>query len=325
MAKKTSLLQAQNPLILRAQRLMEAFAKSDDERDFYLDRQEGFILFFDLDQLEENIQDLENELTKNSERYCMIPKLSFYEQKKIMEGFIHEKVYDIDTKEKLTDIIQSKEARENFLEFLYDHLTELEKWQQFYQERSRVRIIEWLRQNHFHFVFEEDLDLGVALIEKLKEHLFEDKVQKDIQNARKILSQKAKSYYSKEALNPRPKRGRPPKQVQKTELEPELTGDIYSTVPKKVRPFLFTPDLSHVGAASFSSKFESEEKHIANHKQAVIAETEGALEDLNKKLETLRRLSSSWNESEADSEVEKKDEEEVDTPKRKPRTRKKRS
>ncbi len=50
-----------------------------------------------------------------------------------MEGFVNEKVYDIDTKEKLLDIIQSKEARENFLEFIYDHLTELEKWQQYYR------------------------------------------------------------------------------------------------------------------------------------------------------------------------------------------------
>jgi len=323
MAKKSSLKQAQNPLILRAQRLMETFAKSDDERDFYLDRQEGFILYFDLDEAEENIQNLESELSSSSERYCMIPKLSFYEQKKIMEGFIHEKVYDIDTKEKLMDIIQSKEARENFLEFLYDHHTELEKWQQYYQERSRVRIIEWLRLNHFHFVFEEDLDLGISLIEKLKESLFDDKVPKEIQNARKILAQKAKSYYSNEALNPRPKRGRPPKQVQKTELEPQLTGDIYTTVPKKIRPFLFTPDLSHVGAASFSSKFESEEEFMAHRKQSLRDETEDALQDLNKKLETLKRLSSSWNDVGAEEEVES--EEEIEPPKKKPRTHKKNS
>ena len=34
--KKSESLTAQSPLILRSQRLMEAFAKSDDERDFYL-------------------------------------------------------------------------------------------------------------------------------------------------------------------------------------------------------------------------------------------------------------------------------------------------
>src|ERR1700731_1930135 len=158
MALKTK-QEAQNPLILRSHRLMEAFAKSDEERDFFLDRLEGFIIYVDLDKPQNELEALEDELKKHSERYCMIPKLTFYETKKIMEGFVNEKVYDIDTKEKLLDIIQSKEARENFLEFIYDHLTELEKWQQYYHERFRIRIIEWLRQHSVQFVFEEDLDL----------------------------------------------------------------------------------------------------------------------------------------------------------------------
>ena len=151
---------AQNPLLLRLHRLMDAFAKSDDERDFYLDKVEGFILFADLDKSEEDYQALMHELSAHPERYCLIPKLSFYEVKKIMEGFANEKVYDIDTKEKLLEIIQSKDAREQFLEFIYDNEAELEKWQQYYQERSRVRIIEWLRLNAFQFVFEEDLELS---------------------------------------------------------------------------------------------------------------------------------------------------------------------
>jgi len=289
----------QNPLILRSQRLMEAFAKSDDERDFYLDRVEGFIVYVDLDQSQENLDKLDKELEENPERYVIIPKLTFYETKKFMEGFIHEKVYDIDTKEKLIDIIGSKEARENFLEFLCDHHTEFEKWQQYYQERSRVRIIEWLRQNHFHFVFEEDLDLGVALMEKIKRNTFETKVGKDVINTRKILSTKAKSYYSNEALNPRPKRGRPPKQQAKTELEPQLTSDIYTTVPSPVRPFLFTPDLSNVGALTFSSKFESEEELI-HRKQAAMSGSDDVLDSLNQKLESLRNLSNRWHKSEED-------------------------
>lgn len=330
MSAKKKLLEAKNPLILRAQRLMEAFAKSDDERDFYLDRQEGFIVYADLDESQENLDKLYEELATNPDRYCMIPKLSFYEQKKIMEGFIHEKVYDIDTKEKLMDIIQSKEARENFLEFLYDHHAELEKWQLYYQERSRVRIIEWLRNNNFHFVFEEDLDLGVTLIEKLKKHLFDDKVPKEVQNARKILATKAKSYYSNEALNPRPKRGRPPKQTQKTELEPQVTVDIYNTVPATVRPFLFTPDLSVAGAASFSSKFETEEEILAHRRQSVREESASALENLNQKLATLRKLTNKFREEEPDEEelenIEEIDEEEEKPKKKKPaQTKKKKS
>src|SRR5947209_3330492 len=146
--------EAQNPLILRCHRLMEAFAKSDDERDFYIDRLEGFLVYFDLDKPDNEIEAFEGELQKHADRYCLIPKLSFYETKKIMEGFVNEKVYDIDTKEKLLDIIQSKDARTTFLESIYDHHTEMERWQQYYQERSRIRIIEWLRNNHFHFVSE---------------------------------------------------------------------------------------------------------------------------------------------------------------------------
>lgn len=293
MATKTK-LEAQNPLILRSQRLVEAFAKSDDERDFYLDRQEGFILYADLDKAPQDLETLEQELFNSPERYVSIPKLTFYETKKIMEGFVNEKVYDIDTKEKLLEIIQSKEARENFLDFIYDHHSELEKWQQFYQERSRIRIIEWLRNNHFHFVFEEDLDLAKTLIEKLKKDLFQTKVGKDIQVARKTLVAKAKTYYSNEALNPRPKRGRPPKQAAKLEIEPQISTDIYTTVPTQLRMFLFIPDYSSSSTVTFSSRFDTEEELLASRKAHLTSAADLSLESLNQKLAALRSLSNRW-------------------------------
>ncbi len=291
-----TLLQSQNPLILRCHRLIEAFAKSDDERDFYIDRQEGFIIYADLDKPSTDLETLENELTKNNERYCLIPKLTFYETKKIMEGFVNEKVYDIDTKEKMMEIISSKEAMANFLDFLNDHHSEFEKWQLYYQERSRVRIIEWLRQNHFTFVFEEDLDLPRDLIEKLKKYLFETKVDKEITNLRKELFNKSKTYYSNEALNPRPKRGRPPKQTTKAEIEPQVTSDMYSTVPPSVRAFLFTPALGSSPASAFSSRFESGEH--GHHTKPFGSDFNAATEDLKEKLSLLRKLSSRWMESE---------------------------
>jgi hypothetical protein len=297
-------IEAQNPLILRSHRLMEAFTKSDDERDFYLDRQEGFIIYVNLDKPEDEINTLEKEIAANAERYCMIPKLTFYETKKIMEGFVNEKVYDIDTKEKLLDIIQSKEARENFLEFIYDHLSELEKWQQYYQERSRIRIIEWLRNNHFHFVFEEDLDLAKLLIEKLKKELFIAKAGKDVLAARKLLVTKAKTYYSNEALNPRPKRGRPPKQAIKQEIESHITTDIYTTVPPALLGFLFTPDISNASSITFSTKFESEEQIIANRKLHAL-DPVGESETLTQKLALLRNLSTKWVEGDDEKETKK--------------------
>lgn len=294
MASKT-MKEAQNPLILRCHRLMDAFAKSDDERDFYIDRLEGFLVYVDLDKAQNELEALEEELRKNQDRYCQIPKLSFYETKKIMEGFVNEKVYDIDTKEKLIDIIQSKEARENFLEFIYDHHAEQEKWQQYYQERSRIRIIEWLRANHFHFVFEEDLDLPSQMNEKLKHALFQPKVGKDILNARKMLAAKAKTYYSNEALNPRPKRGRPPKQAVKQDIEPQVTVDIYTTVPPSVRPFLFTPEINQsLIFSAFSSKFGTDEDHL----QRRVAMGVSGEASLSQKLASLRTLSSKWVEPE---------------------------
>lgn len=283
--------QAQNPLILRAHRLMDAFSKSDDERDFYLDRVEGFIVLVDLDKEADDLEKIEEEMKSHPERYCLLPKLTFYETKKIMEGFVNEKVYDIDTKEKLLDIIGGKDAREQFLEFIYDNETELEKWQQFYQERSRVRIIEWLRNNHFKFVFEEDLDLPRALVEQLKVHLFEAKVAKDLAQARTALAKKAETYYSNEALNPRPKRGRPPKQVAKIEVETQVTQDIYTQVPPLVRRFLYLPDITSASSITFSEKFDTEEEFLAHLRGTGRSESESQLQALSEKFASLRKLS----------------------------------
>lgn len=309
--EETLLSEAHNPLILRCHRLMEAFAKADDERDFFLDRTEGFILFADLNRTQEELDAFYQQITDNPDRYVPIPKLTFYETKKIMESFVNEKVYDIDTKEKLLDIIQSKEARENFLEFVYDHHSEFEKWQQFYQERSRIRIIEWLRNNNFLFVFEEDLDIAKATLEKIKLSLFQAKAGKDVIAARKLLFTKAKSYYSSEALNPRPKRGRPPKQAVKQENEPQLTQDIYLSAPSSVRPFLFTPSYGTSIVFTFSSKFENEEELIASRRaQRSPADTIN-LADFNSKLASLRTLSNHWLRKESEKQHKEGSEQET--------------
>ncbi len=283
---------AKNPLILRYLRLMDAFAKSDDERDFYLDRMEGFLMYIDLDKGSEELEAVEKEIESHPDRYAQVPKMTFYEVKKFMEGFVHEKVYDIDTKEKLLDIISSKEPREHFLEFIYDHLSELEKWQVYYQERSRIRIIEWLRQLNIHFVFEEDLEMNKGLLEKVKRSLFEPKVPKDIAGARETLIAKSKTYYSNEALNPRPKRGRPPKQVVKVELEPQVSVDIYTQVPPAGRQFLYIPDIVSASSVTFSAKFETEEHLLSSLRGSPRHYVDERLAALSERLESLRHLSS---------------------------------
>lgn len=293
--------QAKNPLLLRFQRLMDAFAKSDDERDFYLDRVEGFIVYVDLEKGDKELQDLEQEVIfLNPDRYELIPKMTFYETKKFMEGFVNEKVYDIDTKDKLLDIIQAKEARENFLEFIYDHLTELEKWQQFYQERLRIRIIEWLRSKEIRFVFEEDLDFTKALLEKIKKYLFDAKAPKDVMAAREALQTKAKTYYTNEALNPRPKRGRPPKQVVKTEIEPQVTVDMYTTVPPAVRHFLYL--ISSSSSITFSRRFDTEDQLLANLRGGSKG-VNVQLEALAERLHSLQVLSAKIDKASTSSDV----------------------
>jgi len=288
---KSTYPEAKNPLILRFHRLMDAFAKSDDERDFYLDKVEGFILLIDLDKSHEELDALEKEFLEHGERYILIPKMTFYESRKFMEGFVNEKVYDIDTKEKLLDIIGSKESRENFLEFIYDNLTELEKWQQFYIERSRIRIIEWLRNHKINFVFEEDIDLTKNLVEKLKKHLFDKRAPRDVITARETLETKAKTYYSNEALNPRPKRGRPPKQVPKVEIEPQVSIDMYTTVPSSVLHFLFQPEISSVTAVTFSARYDNEAELLASLRGSSRVKVDEKLEALSERLESLRHIS----------------------------------
>jgi hypothetical protein len=330
--KASSAQQAQNPLILRANRLIDAFAKSDDERDFFLDRKEGFILFADLDKNQEDLELFYKDVKKEAERYVLIPKLTFYETKKIMEGFVNEKVYDIDTKEKLLDIIGSKDAREHFLEFVYDHESELEKWQQYYQERSRVRIIEWLRNHNFQFVFEEDLDLPRTVVESLKMHLFDPKVPKDIALARQSLIAKAKTYYSNEALNPRPKRGRPPKQVLKVETETEISGDIYTTVSPALRRFLYLPDITSASSLIFSEKYDTEEEFLKHLRGTNRYTGDSPLVALSEKLTSLKRLSTQLSGmdvklagetlptidlgAEDDDEDDEEDEDEIPAPKK---------
>lgn len=293
MAKKNEI---KIPLILRFHRLMDAFTKSNDERDFYLDKLEGFLVYVDLDKSEEELKLLETELLKQKDRFCLIPKMTFFEIKKFMEGFVNEKVYDIDTKEKLLDIISSKNSRENFLEFIYDQLTELEKWQQYYLEISRVKVIEWLVSLNIFFVFEEDLELNRNIIEKLKRTFFNNKVSKDIKSARNILCKKAKTYYSTEALNPKPKRGRPPKQIIKTSFEPRFTVDIYNKVPDSMRPFLYIPIILNPSSITFSSKFETEEQLLASLRGTPRMKVDEKLEALSQRLESLKKWSQKFTE-----------------------------
>ena len=280
----------QCPIIIRYHRLLEAFSRSDDERDFYLDRVEGAIVYLDLDKPEEEIREAETEISQHSNRYIPVPKLTYYESKKVMEGFVNEKVYDIDTKEKLLDIISSREAKENFLEFIFDHLTELDKWQQYYLERFKVRIIEWLCKLRIFFAFEEDLEMPKNLLEKAKLHLFDIKVPKDVAQAREIIGIKAASYQSADSYVQKPRRGRPPKALPKVETDPQFTIDIFKTCPSTLRPFLYLSDYNP-DAIYFSTKFQQSQELSQSLRGLERPKVDSRLEMLSQRLESLRHLS----------------------------------
>lgn len=277
------------PIILRYCRLLFAFVKSDEERDFYLDRHEGFLIYVDIKKSEKALEKLFKEMEKDSTRYLLIPKLTFYEIRKLMENFVNEKVFDIDTKEKLFDIINGKDARERFLEFIYESEYEVEKWQMYYQERLRVHIIEWLRNHNLLFIFEEDLDIGFGELFQIKNLSKENQIPKELQEKRKYLLNKAKSYYANDALYPKPKRGRPPKHGDKIKAETKFSFDTYSGVPEAIHPFLFIPDTTSLQLTTFSSKYESEEDLMTHVKpKSDHRDITSQLETLSQRVESMR-------------------------------------
>ncbi len=281
---------AQGPLFLRLRRLITAFSKSDEEKDFYFDSVEGFIIYVDLDKQEEELEELYKELKQG--RYFLIPKITLYETKKIIDGFINDKVYDIDTKGKLSDILQSSGAKRNFVEFMHDHLSEQEKWQQYYMEQQRIRIIGWLRQHAFSFVFEEDLaDLPASVIDRLKRHLFDVRVDKSITQVREMLAQKAKSYYSNEAINPRPKRGRPPKQSVKEEVRQQFSGDRYTTVSAACFSFVYICDTA-TDLFGLPTSSEQKKEEGATLRGVSHLKINDNLRNLSQKLESWHQVSS---------------------------------
>lgn len=102
---------------------------------------------------------------------------------------------------------------------------------------------------------------------------------------------KAKVYYSNEALNPRPKRGRPPKQSAKVESETTISSDIYTKVPAVARRFLFLPEITSASSITFSEKFDTEEEFLANLRGSGRVEDQLNLANLSERFASLKELS----------------------------------
>jgi hypothetical protein len=147
---------------------------------------------------------------------------------------------------------------------------------------------------------------------------------------RESLVTKAKTYYSNEALNPRPKRGRPPKQVAKVEIEPQVVVDMYTTVPPVCCLFLYLPEITSAASVTFSAKFDTEAQLLASLRGSTRVKVDTKLQALSERLESLRTLSSRLTGIEEVSTgaegrlikaVSKKVEEEEELPSKQPKKR----
>ena len=79
--------------------------------------------------------------------------------------------------------------------------------------------------------------------------------------------------------------------MAKVELEPQVTMDIYTTVPTAVRMFLYLPDITSASSVTFSSRFESEAELLASLRGSSRVKIDQKLQALSERLESLRHLS----------------------------------
>ena len=267
-------------LILSKNRMIEVFVRSDDEYEFYFDLTEGALIYVCLDANDKELHDLELSLSTHSDRFILIPKRTLYEIRKYMDMFLQERVNDIEVKEKLSEILLSRNFKNKFPEACGEYIQEYIKWDKFFFEKMRMVVIEWLCSKNLLFVFEEDLQsmMSATDICLLKESRGDNKAHssKTGQMLYNQLLAKAKSYYKEEVLHPKPKRGRPPKKVEKQQQNTSLTSDIYFSIPEKIYHFIYRdsegwqmpllPLLPSVDAGTRAILYgEEEEEGISNN------------------------------------------------------------
>ena len=76
------------------------------------------------------------------------------------------------------------------------------------------------------------------------------------------------------------------------ELEPQVTVDIYVTVPAPARPFLFSPDISSASEVTFSARYDNEAELLASLRGSARVKVDERLQALSERLESLRHISS---------------------------------
>lgn len=243
------------PIFLKAKRCVDVLIRSNEDNDFYLDIYTGAILYYDLNSDQESLDHLMKFIESHPNRFFMIPKKTEYEKRKIIEEFVHDKVSDIESSEKILQELDTLGYEDRFIEVLKDCPLEYDKWISFYSETTRIFFVKWInniiKENNYDisFVLEEDLSQEFSRedVVELKENFEVASPSSRIISLRKKLSAFSKIYQQKEIMRPKPKRGRPPKKSANKQIEILDTPDIYIMYDHIVRQFVYyNHELSYV-------------------------------------------------------------------------------
>lgn len=235
-----------NVFIVKNTRLVDVFIKSDEDHDFYFDAETGAIFYVDLTSDEDKLEELYNFLLKFPKRLFLFPKMTEYERRKIVEAFLHGKVNDLDVSEKVSRELDFLGYESKVIDILKEYGTEIEKWTAFFSEKMRVMSIEWLNKvikmndvKPFSYVFEEDI---IQYMDRDKIVAFKESMgskNENISSIREDLIEFSKIYFEHEIIDPKPKRGRPPKGKKNSSSEIIPIPDMYLAYDSVLRGFIY--------------------------------------------------------------------------------------
>ena len=133
--------------------LCSAMENSSYEHEYYLDLDNGEILFLSEYMDDEETRKLKDRIEEDFDRYERIPKAESHEGYEDMVDFIAT-VKDEHLTELLEVAINGKGAFRRFKDVLLNYPEERERWFQFKDDRTQERALEWLD------------DIDVSLIEE---------------------------------------------------------------------------------------------------------------------------------------------------------------
>jgi len=133
--------------------LCSAMESSSYEHEYYLDLDNGEILFLSEYMDDEETRKLKDQIEEDFDRYERIPKAESHEGYEDMVDFIAT-VKDEHLAELLEVALDGKGAFRRFKDVLLNYPEERERWFQFKDDRTEERVLEWLD------------DINVSLVEE---------------------------------------------------------------------------------------------------------------------------------------------------------------